>query len=85
MTSEYNGGSTKGQSYLRLADMSAVAYNGILSDSVAKSPLDSNIRPEEQPERDAWIVDAFNRVMIIYIAETETDTYNIHTLYRTRH
>jgi hypothetical protein len=85
MTSEYNSGSTNGQSYLRLADMSDVAYYGIPSDSATNTPLDSNVRPEEQLEPDPWIVDAFNRVMIIYMAETETDTYNIHTPCRTRH
>jgi hypothetical protein len=50
MTTGYDSGYANGQFYLKLANMSAVEYDSIPSESSANSPLNSNVRPEEQLE-----------------------------------
>jgi hypothetical protein len=48
MITEHISGYANEQFYLRLADMSAVAYGSIPSESSADLPLNSIVMPEEQ-------------------------------------
>jgi hypothetical protein len=50
MVTEYNNRPANSHLYPRLADMSAVIYNDMSSESSPNSPLNSNVSLEEQLE-----------------------------------